>query len=226
MAADPVDEAELEALARNAPLTRPRPGHADLVGMQKYDFDEARPILERACARETAARVALGAVARPSSSRRSGAEIVSHVVAIGTARAPYGSIPEPGDVARARRRPGALPRRRRQQGDGRRDRPGPQGRRHPRRCRRGRRVRPAAGPRLARALGPAPRRPPGRRAHGHPGDQGRRGRRRLRPRRGPRAPRRTTRSSTPPTASGVRRAAPAAPRAACPPARCCGCAPR
>src|ERR687890_158892 len=62
MAADPVDEAELEALARNAALTRPRPGHADLVGMQKYDFTEARPILERASARETAARVALGAV--------------------------------------------------------------------------------------------------------------------------------------------------------------------
>src|SRR6478672_11101925 len=48
---------EVEALARNAALTRPRPGHADLVGMQKYDFDEARPILERASARETAARV-------------------------------------------------------------------------------------------------------------------------------------------------------------------------
>src|SRR5512140_2365875 len=63
MAADPVDQAELDALARNAPLTRPRPGHADLVGMQKYDFDETRPVLERASARETAARVALGAVA-------------------------------------------------------------------------------------------------------------------------------------------------------------------
>src|SRR4029079_11210797 len=45
MSADPVDQAELDALARNAPLTRPRPGHADLVGMQKYDFDEARPLL-------------------------------------------------------------------------------------------------------------------------------------------------------------------------------------
>ena len=56
MAADPVDPAELAQLARNAPLTRPRPGHADLVGMQKYDFDEARPVLERASARETAAR--------------------------------------------------------------------------------------------------------------------------------------------------------------------------
>ncbi len=60
MSADPVDPVELDALARNAALTRPRPGHADLVGMQKYGFDEARPILERASARETAARVALG----------------------------------------------------------------------------------------------------------------------------------------------------------------------
>src|SRR4051795_2729168 len=64
MSADPVDAAVLEGAARNAPLTRPRPGHADLVGMQKYDFEEARPVLERASARETAARVALGAVAR------------------------------------------------------------------------------------------------------------------------------------------------------------------
>ena len=63
MSADPVDPVELEALARNAALTRPRPGHADLVGMQKYAFDEARPVLERASARETAARVALGRVA-------------------------------------------------------------------------------------------------------------------------------------------------------------------
>src|SRR5688500_18196990 len=51
MSADPVDADELAALARNAPLTRPRPGHADLVGMQKYDFADARPILERASAR-------------------------------------------------------------------------------------------------------------------------------------------------------------------------------
>ncbi len=63
MAPDPVPAEELEALARNAALTRPRPGHADLAGMQKYDWDEARPILERASARETAARVALGRVA-------------------------------------------------------------------------------------------------------------------------------------------------------------------
>jgi chorismate synthase len=99
MAADPVDEAELEALARNAALTRPRPGHADLVGMQKYDFDEARPILERASARETAARVALGAIATAFLKQAVGAEVVSHVVAIGTAKAPAGSVPVGADVA-------------------------------------------------------------------------------------------------------------------------------
>ena len=99
MAADPVDEAELEALARNAALTRPRPGHADLVGMQKYDFDEARPVLERASARETAARVALGAVAAKFLEQAVGAEVVSHVVAIGTAKAPAGSVPVAADVA-------------------------------------------------------------------------------------------------------------------------------
>ncbi|MEO5708483.1 MAG: chorismate synthase [Nocardioidaceae bacterium] len=98
MSADPVDEAELEALARNAALTRPRPGHADLVGMQKYDFDEARPILERASARETAARVALGAVATKFLEQAVGASVVSHVVAIGTAQAPAGSVPEASDV--------------------------------------------------------------------------------------------------------------------------------
>jgi chorismate synthase len=99
MAADPVDRAELEGLARNAPLTRPRPGHADLVGMQKYGFDEARPILERASARETAARVALGAVAAAFLHQATGARMVSHVVAIGSARAPYGSLPSFEDVA-------------------------------------------------------------------------------------------------------------------------------
>jgi chorismate synthase len=99
MAADPVDEAELEQLARNAPLTRPRPGHADLVGMQKYDFEEARPILERASARETAARVALGAVATAFLKQAVGAEVVSHVVRIGAATAPAGSVPVAADVA-------------------------------------------------------------------------------------------------------------------------------
>ncbi len=99
MAADPVDPAELEGSARNAPLTRPRPGHADLVGMQKYDFDEARPILERASARETTARVALGAIATAFVHQATGARLVSHVVAIGQARAPYGSVPAYDDVA-------------------------------------------------------------------------------------------------------------------------------
>src|SRR3954454_13919517 len=88
MSSDPVDPVELDALARNAALTRPRPGHADLVGMQKYDFAEARPVLERASARETAARVALGAVAVKLLEQAAGAEVVSHVVAIGTAQAP------------------------------------------------------------------------------------------------------------------------------------------
>ncbi|WP_326794848.1 chorismate synthase [Streptomyces sp. NBC_01808] len=100
MAADPVDPAELEGIARNAPLTRPRPGHADLAGMQKYGFDEARPVLERASARETAARVALGAVARSYLKATAGIEVVSHVVELGGAKAPYGSIPAPADVAR------------------------------------------------------------------------------------------------------------------------------
>src|ERR1700721_2414588 len=86
--ADPGPEAELAELARAAPLTRPRPGHADLVGMQKYGHDDARPVLERASARETAARVALGEVARRFLRQALGAEIISHVVAIGTVPAP------------------------------------------------------------------------------------------------------------------------------------------
>lgn len=88
MSADPVDAAVLAELARNAPLTRPRPGHADLVGMQKYDFDEARPILERASARETATRVALGAVARAFLKQSVGCELLSHVVSIGAVSVP------------------------------------------------------------------------------------------------------------------------------------------
>lgn len=100
MSADPVDPVELEALARNAKLTRPRPGHADLVGMQKYDFDEARPILERASARETAARVALGRVASNFLEQAVGARIVSHVVSLGGVKAPAGLIPAPDDVER------------------------------------------------------------------------------------------------------------------------------
>ena len=100
MAADPVDPEELAGLARNAPLTRPRPGHADLAGMQKYGVGDARPILERASARETAARVALGTVARSYLKETAGIEIVSHVVELGGARAPHGLLPRPEDVAR------------------------------------------------------------------------------------------------------------------------------
>ena len=98
MSPDPVDPAELEGVARNAPLTRPRPGHADLVGMQKFGFDDARPVLERASARETAARVALGAVARSFLSVTVGASVVSHVVELGTVVAPAGLVPTAADL--------------------------------------------------------------------------------------------------------------------------------
>jgi chorismate synthase len=100
MAADPVDPETLAGLKRNAPLTRPRPGHADLAGMQKYDFDEARPILERASARETAARVALGEIAAQFIAQTTGATIVSHVVELGTVKAPAGVLPSHADVER------------------------------------------------------------------------------------------------------------------------------
>ncbi|MFC5382382.1 chorismate synthase [Aquipuribacter nitratireducens] len=99
MSADPVPADELAGLARNAPLTRPRPGHADLVGMQKYGFDDARPVLERASARETAARVALGAVAAALLEQAAGVRLVSHTVAIGPVEVPEGSpLPGPDDV--------------------------------------------------------------------------------------------------------------------------------
>jgi chorismate synthase len=98
MAADPVDADQLAAQARNAPLTRPRPGHADLVGMQKYDLDDARPILERASARETAARVALGVLAKKFLRQSVGAEVLSHVTAIGAVSAPEGTLPMRGDL--------------------------------------------------------------------------------------------------------------------------------
>ena len=99
MSADPVPEEEIKDLARNAPLTRPRPGHADLVGMQKYDLDDARAILERASARETAARVALGAVARNFLEQTVGITILSHVLSIGSVRvADDTPLPLAGDM--------------------------------------------------------------------------------------------------------------------------------
>jgi chorismate synthase len=101
MSADPVPEEEIKNLARNAPLSRPRPGHADLVGMQKYDFDDARAILERASARETAARVALGAVARAFLSQTCGITVLSHVLSIGSVRVPEDTeLPREGDMKR------------------------------------------------------------------------------------------------------------------------------
>ena len=99
MAADPVEESELDT-ARNEPLTRPRPGHADYAGMLKYGFDDARPVLERASARETAARVAAATVARAFLKQALGVEVVSHIISIG-ASAPYdGPPPTAADIAR------------------------------------------------------------------------------------------------------------------------------
>ena len=101
MSADPVPEEEIKDLARNAPLTRPRPGHADLVGMQKYSFNDARAILERASARETAARVALGAVAKAFLKQSLNIEILSHVVSIGQAKLSENyELPKMSDLAK------------------------------------------------------------------------------------------------------------------------------
>ncbi len=100
MAADPVDPELLAAQARNAPLTRPRPGHADLAGMQKYGHTDARPILERASARETAARVAVGTVAKALLRQALGIEIVSHVVELGPVAVKPGLVATPADAER------------------------------------------------------------------------------------------------------------------------------
>ncbi|WP_210481358.1 chorismate synthase [Naasia sp. SYSU D00948] len=95
---EPVELTE-RSRGRGAALTRPRPGHADLTGMQKYDFDEARPVLERASARETAARVALGAVAR-AFLEELGVRLISHTLAVGPVRVPEGApLPRPADLA-------------------------------------------------------------------------------------------------------------------------------
>ncbi|MGC5166328.1 chorismate synthase [Luteimicrobium sp. DT211] len=109
MAADPVPPEALlvdagtgdeREIARNRPLTRPRPGHADLIGMRKYAFDDARPVLERASARETATRVVLGRAAAAFLEQALGVRLVSHVVAIGSVDVPDGAtLPTPDDVA-------------------------------------------------------------------------------------------------------------------------------
>lgn len=98
MSADPVSAQDLESIARNAPLTRPRPGHADLAGMQKYSHTDARPILERASARETAARVALGEVAKRFLLQAAGITVMSHVVSIGTVATNSDEIPNFSDL--------------------------------------------------------------------------------------------------------------------------------
>jgi chorismate synthase len=100
MSADPVDPEVLRAQARNAPLTRPRPGHADLAGMQKYGFADARPVLERASARETAARCAVGTVAKALLRQALGVQVVSHVVELGTVTVKAGLQPRPEDAER------------------------------------------------------------------------------------------------------------------------------
>ncbi|ACU39076.1 chorismate synthase [Actinosynnema pretiosum subsp. pretiosum] len=100
MSPDPVDPSELKPTGRNEALTRPRPGHADLPGMQKFGFDEARPVLERASARETAARTALGTVARHFLKQLLDVDVISHVVSIGGASTPADApLPGPGDLA-------------------------------------------------------------------------------------------------------------------------------
>ncbi len=95
----PVEAEKLQG-GRAEALTRPRPGHADLAGMQKYGFDESRPVLERASARETAARVALGAIAQ-AFLREVGIELFSHTVSIGPVMVPRDvAVPAVGDRAR------------------------------------------------------------------------------------------------------------------------------
>ena len=99
MAADPVEASVLgEESARNAPLTRPRPGHADYAGMLKYGFDDARPVLERASARETAARVAAGTIARALLREALGVEVLSHVISIGASKPYDGPPPQFSDL--------------------------------------------------------------------------------------------------------------------------------
>lgn len=97
MSPDPVDPQALKIdagqgdqreIARNKPLTRPRPGHADLAGMLAYDLEEARPVLERASARETAMRVGLGAFAQEFLKQAGGIELISYVTQIGKAELP------------------------------------------------------------------------------------------------------------------------------------------
>ena len=103
MSADPVDMTDQDVIqamnsGRGAKLTRPRPGHADFAGMLKYDLDEARPVLERASARETAARVAAATVARNFLRATLGVEVLSHVISIGQSQPYEGEEPTFADI--------------------------------------------------------------------------------------------------------------------------------
>lgn len=99
MSADSLDH-EVEQVGRNAPLSRPRPGHADLTGMRKYGFNDAREVLERSSARETASRVALGAIADAFLQQALGVRTVAHVIGIGGEYANKSlALPTPDDVA-------------------------------------------------------------------------------------------------------------------------------
>lgn len=100
MSSDPVAAEDLEGVSRAAALTRPRPGHADLVGMQKYGFDDARPVLERASARETAARVALGEVAKRFLNDVGSINVFSHVVRIGSVASNSSLLPCYNDLSK------------------------------------------------------------------------------------------------------------------------------
>ena len=190
--------------ATEAPLTQVRPGHADLAGMQKYGFNDARDVLERASARETAARVAAGAVAKLLL-RTIGIEVISHVVqmgagaqlAVGGRRRPTSTTVDESPV-RCFDPDGS-------RGDGRRGQGGGQGRRLARRRRRGARLRRARRAGQPRPLGPQARRPARPGGDEHPGGQGRRDRRRLRRRRPARAAPPTTRSAGTRTPATYRR---------------------
>ena len=192
----------------------PRPGHADLAGVWKFGFTDVRNVLERASARETAARVAAGALAK-AFLRAVGVEVVSHVTQIASVRAPERDDLAFEDFADVDASPVRCLDAEASAAMVAGDQRAAQAQRVARRHLRAARVRARARPRLARVVGGAARRPDRHGAALDPGVQGRRPRRRLRPRRAARAPRPTTRSSTTPSAATTaRRTAPAGSRAA------------
>ena len=193
----------------------PRPGHADLAGAQKFGFTDIRNVLERASARETAARVAGGALAKAFLSAL-GVTVVSHVTQIGSIKAPEYEVDLGLDAfAEVDASPVRCLDAEATQDDGRRDQRAAQEERVDRRDLRAARLRARARPGFPRELGAAARRADRDGAAFDPGREGRRPRRRLRPRRAARARRPTTRSSTPRSAATTARPiGPAASRAA------------